>query len=153
MHPDQLPFLERVSRLLMDEGIPRIGGRIYGRLLLTDEALSLDDLVAELGASKGSVSSNVRLLEDRGMLELVSRPGDRKDYYRLTSDGVTGPLALMLRRLGDFRRAFADCQNAPIESPVARNRLRLALSLYDHVLGIIDENVSEWRARTKAQAG
>jgi DNA-binding transcriptional regulator GbsR (MarR family) len=55
-------------------------------LLLSPEALSLDDLAEQLEISKGSVSMNMRSLERWGMAKEVWVRGERKKYYMAESD-------------------------------------------------------------------
>ena len=76
MDPQTVNFIERMGVALDSDGLPRIAGRIFGLLLVSEDPRSLDDLAAELRVSKGSVSTNARLLEQRGLLERVCR--DRK---------------------------------------------------------------------------
>jgi DNA-binding transcriptional regulator GbsR (MarR family) len=147
------PLIDRMGRLLEVEGIPRTGGRIFGLLLFSDGAMSLDDIASHLGISKGGASGNVRLLEDRGLVQLMPKPGDRKDYYRIAPDGAAGPIRLALRRLRRVQKVLETGQQAGIPSPNARNRVRLGLSLYEHVLGVIEETLEEWGQRTKAVGG
>ena len=78
-------FVERMGRVTANEGVPRIAGRIFALLLVSEHEVSLDEIAARLGASKGSVSPDARFLEQRGLLELVRRPGDRRDYYRVAA--------------------------------------------------------------------
>lgn len=64
-----------------------MAGRVLGALLVADPPeQSADDLVATLHASRSSVSTMTRLLEGAGLLERVSKPGDRKLYYRNRPD-------------------------------------------------------------------
>src|SRR5437867_3493939 len=91
-------FIERMGLTLESDGLPRIAGRIFGLLLVSDDARSLDDLAAELRVSKGSVSTNARLLEQRGLLERICRPADRRDYYRAPRDLFTHTMAQRLAR-------------------------------------------------------
>ena len=63
MDPQTVNFIERMGVALDSDGLPRIAGRIFGLLLVSEDARSLDDLAAELRVSKGSVSTNARLLE------------------------------------------------------------------------------------------
>ena len=56
-------FIERMGLAFESDGLPRIAGRIFGLLLLSEDCRSLDELAAELKVSKGSVSTNARLLE------------------------------------------------------------------------------------------
>ncbi len=68
-------------------GWPRMAGRVLGWLLLSEEdEVSLDELAAQLGVSKASVSNAARQLEQIGALERAPRCGTRKAYYRLAGD-------------------------------------------------------------------
>ena len=42
-------FIENMGLSLEADGLPRIAGRIFGLLLVSEGALSLDDLASELG--------------------------------------------------------------------------------------------------------
>ena len=79
-------FIEMMGRHFEEEGVPRIAGRLFGLLMLVERDSTLDELAETLKVSKGSVSSNARLLEDWGVAERVTRPGDRRDYYRIAPD-------------------------------------------------------------------
>lgn len=77
---------QSLGRLSDFWGFGKVIGMIYGWLYLSPEPLSLDDLVHELGVSKGSVSMNIRELERLGMVRPCMRPGERKDYYEAEID-------------------------------------------------------------------
>jgi len=68
-------------------GMPRMSGRIIGSLLISDPPhQSMDQLVGVLKASKGSISTMTRMLIQFGLIERVSLPGVRHDYFRLRPD-------------------------------------------------------------------
>src|SRR5512147_2434476 len=100
-------FLDRMACITAAEGFPPIGGRIFGLLLLSEEALSLDAIAARLSASKGSISSDARRLEQRGVLERVRRAGDRRDYYRVADDIFEATMRLRLSRWEAFHAAIS----------------------------------------------
>lgn len=75
-----------VGRLARFFGFSEVMGRLYGTLLLSPEAMSLDDLASGLKISKGSVSMNMRSLERWGMAKEVWMRGERKKYYAAESD-------------------------------------------------------------------
>ena len=79
-------FIEQLGVLLGAEGYPRVAGQLLGVLLLSPEPRSLDDLATRLHVSKASVSINIRMLQDKGVVERVAHPGDRRDYYAVTDD-------------------------------------------------------------------
>ncbi|MCW5716729.1 MAG: MarR family transcriptional regulator [Bauldia sp.] len=88
-------FVEQMGILGEDGRMPRIAGRLFGLFLVETRPLSLRDLADRLRVSKASVSTNTRLLAAAGMIERVSMPGDRQDYYRFASV----PLELMLQEM------------------------------------------------------
>ncbi|HEU4648052.1 MAG TPA: MarR family transcriptional regulator [Gemmatimonadales bacterium] len=149
MHAATADFVERVALFFEDEGFSRIAGRIFGRLLLSAEPLSLDALAEELAVSKASVSTETRTLEHRGLLERVGRPGDRKVYYQV---GADLPIRTMELRLDRIRRFQLLMHDAPAPSgPAARtvrSRLREIESAYEHVQHVVGGAVAEWRRRT-----
>ena len=57
-------------------------GEIYATIYLADKPLCIDDIVRELGISKGNVSMNLNKLEDMGFIKKVWIKGDRKNYYQ-----------------------------------------------------------------------
>ncbi len=92
---DQHWFVEQMGIVAETDGMPRIAGRVFGHLLLAERPCSLDELAAALGVSKASVSTDARLLSERRLIERVSQPGDRRDYYQLAPD--------FFRRLIEYR--------------------------------------------------
>ena len=60
-------------------GLPRSIGEIYGLLFISQEPLSLDDLVQKIGISKGSASQGLKFLRNLGALEKIEK--QRKTYY------------------------------------------------------------------------
>ena len=117
-------FVERLALALESDGFPRIAGRIFGLLILSDEEVSLDDLASILGASKGSASVNTRMLEQKGLIERVSRPGDRRDYYRIAADPFIHTMEQRIARWNRVRSVFGDAMNDSSIAPTARARLK-----------------------------
>src|ERR671924_1550649 len=117
-------FIERMGLVLESDGLPRIAGRMFGLLLISPDPHSLDDLAADLKVSKGSVSTNARLLEQRGLLERVCRPADRRDYYSVPSELFTRTMAQRLARWQRFHETIGSARSLlPILSPEGRQRL------------------------------
>jgi DNA-binding transcriptional regulator GbsR (MarR family) len=133
--PDE--FVERLAVAMEADGLPRIAGRIFGLLLLSEQALSLDTISESIGASKASASVNTRLLEQRGLIERVSHQGDRRDYYRSVSNLF---VRTMEQRLAKWQR-FHEIVNDGIEnldvSPVIRARMKSFESEYEGVREVL----------------
>jgi len=76
-------FIETLGLILQTEGFPRIAGRLLGIFVLRGGPLSFQELSDTLQVSRGSISTNTRLLESLGVVERVSVSGERQDYFRL----------------------------------------------------------------------
>lgn len=140
-------FIERMGLALESDGLPRIAGRIFGLLLVSEDCRSLDELAAELRVSKASVSTNARLLEQRGVLERNSRPSDRRDYYRVPPDVFSHTMAQRLERWQRFHEAVAEARaSLPIRSRKVLDRLDEYQEAYAFLSGAIRQALGRWRA-------
>ena len=147
MDPQTGNFIERMGVALESDGLPRIAGRIFGLLLVSKDARSLDDLAAELRVSKGSVSTNARLLEQRGLLERVCRPADRRDYYSVRPDLFIHTMAQRLTRWQRFHEAIGSARTSlPIRSQEVRDRLEEYEQAYAFMSQVIREALTCWQA-------
>jgi len=77
-------FVEEVGVFFKQNGLPRMAGRIFGWLLVSDMPhQSIDELAEALTVSKGSVSAMLRPLIQIGLIERLSRLGVRHDYFQI----------------------------------------------------------------------
>lgn len=81
-------MLDGLSQLADYFGFSKVMGQLYGTLLLSPGALSLDDMMERLSISKASVSMNMRTLEHMGMVRQVWVRGGsgRRKYYEAETD-------------------------------------------------------------------
>ena len=106
-------FIESLSRISEFWGYPRAMGALYGALYLSPTPLSLDDLIPIVGVTKGAISTNIRGLEQLGMVHKHVRSGDRKDYYLADTDfwKITKTI-LERRQKPEFDKALKDVSHA-----------------------------------------
>ncbi|HKI59256.1 MAG TPA: MarR family transcriptional regulator [Trueperaceae bacterium] len=123
---DVLELIEQFGLLFESQGVPRMAGRILGALLVADPPeQSADQLVRTLHASRSSVSTMTRLLEGAGYLERVSKPGDRRLYYRARPDVWHQRTLESMAPLRDMRRlAEKGLRLTAGAAPEARSGLR-----------------------------
>ncbi len=67
-------------------GMGRITGELYAVLYTAREPLTLADIAAALGVTKGNVSVAIRRLEELGMVGRQYQPGDRRVYFAPNAD-------------------------------------------------------------------
>ncbi len=78
--------IQGLSRISQFWGFPKAMGALFGALYLSSAPLSLDDLVEQVGVTKGAVSVNIRQLERLGLVHKHFELGSRKDYYTAEPD-------------------------------------------------------------------
>jgi len=139
-------FVERMGLLLEEEGLPRIAGRLIGFLLLHEGSFSLDELAERLQVSKASVSTNARLLEQAGVLERTSSPGDRRDYYRMGADAWERTLRAAQRRWRTLQQTFDEASaSLPPEMEAGKRRLAEATRFHDRMIAGVERLLEESR--------
>ena len=129
---EQQHFVEHIGRLCEDAGYPRMAGRVLGSLLICEYGRqSFSELVEELQASKGSISAMTRYLIQLGLVQRVTLPGDRRDYFQLCDDAWTQFLKQRVSSISRFRDAAE--RTLPLmrtETPERRARLEGMLEFY-----------------------
>lgn len=122
---EQKHFIEEVGLLFEMVGLPRMAGRVFGWLLISNPPYqSPGELAAVLQASKGSISTMTRLLVQIGLIERISLPGQRRDYFRIKLDAWSELTKQRMAQITAFRRlAERGLELLHDEEPNLRRRL------------------------------
>jgi len=67
-------------------GINRTMAQIHALLMISPDALSQDDIMAELNISRGNANMNIRELINWGLVERVIVAGERKEFFSAEKD-------------------------------------------------------------------
>ncbi len=140
-------FVEKVGIYFEQLTLPRMAGRIFGWLLISASPLvSMNELVDVLQASKSSISSMTRLLIQIELVELVSLPGERRDYYRISRSAWTNSLRDRLAQAHAFRQ-LAEEGLALLAGSDPERRLRLdeMHSLYAFLEAELPDLMQRWQ--------
>lgn len=79
-------FIQLWGALGSSWGINRTMAQIHAMLLISEDAQSMDDLMAGLEISRGNVNMNVRELMNWNLIYKELKPGDRREYFRAEKD-------------------------------------------------------------------
>jgi DNA-binding transcriptional regulator GbsR (MarR family) len=121
----ELHYVEEVALGFERQGLFRMAGRVLGWLLICDPPEQTFNQLAEvLQASKGSISTAMKFLVPAGLAERISRPGDRRNYYRCRP-GAWAELARDQSRLYDDFRKLAQRGLELLADAPAERRARL----------------------------
>ena len=105
-------FVERMGQIMQDTGMTRISGQILASIVIAEGPTSASELVDKLCISKGSLSTNVRLLEMLNIIERRSVPGERQDYFSLRKNPYMALIETQLKRIEQSAAAVAEAQTA-----------------------------------------
>jgi DNA-binding transcriptional regulator GbsR (MarR family) len=93
-------FIEGWGRLGPSWGINKMMAEIYALLYVSPSPLTLEEMSRQLETSRSNISTNVRALDDLGVVHKVIVRGERRDYYAAEDDitKVAKLLALAKKR-------------------------------------------------------
>jgi DNA-binding transcriptional regulator GbsR (MarR family) len=148
---EQLKYIEELALYYEQTGQTRAAGRVLGWLLLCDPPhQTMDDLVTALQISKSSVSTATRQLIQVGLIERVSLPGERRDFYRIGAGIWTRIMQASVGQMTDLRqlaqRGLALLSQA---SPERRQRLQEMHDLYTFFEREMPLLLARWQAERK----
>ncbi|MBF2002871.1 MAG: MarR family transcriptional regulator [Synechococcales cyanobacterium C42_A2020_086] len=151
---EQTHFVEEVGLMFELVGLPRMSGRIFGWLLLSNPPYQSHSELAEvLQASKGSISTMTRLLIQIGLIERVSLPGERRDYFQIKPNAWSQLTKQRMAQIATFRQlAERGLDLLKDASPRQRQRLqemRDIHAFWERELPLLDER---WEQEQKQSA-
>ncbi|WP_328492733.1 hypothetical protein OHS59_08300 [Streptomyces sp. NBC_00414] len=136
-------FGQRIGRAM---GWPPMAGRLAGVLMLSPAPMTLSELQAALGASKGSASEMTRLLITNGTVERVKVPGVRQAGYVWRDDAWSGCLQHQLHQTEELFELARNAQERGPHLPEAqRARLRDMHTYYDFMVRELRRLLDEYQ--------
>lgn len=152
--PGEREFVERIGMFFETLGASKTMGRIYGWLMIGPPQQSITELATALPASKASISTVIRQLEQAQMVERVPVPGSRQHHYRLKPGGWAQILRSRVARLQPgIEAAEFGLSIVGGDRPEQRERLHELRDFFDFVRAEYgEEHVRRWEDyRVKAR--
>ncbi len=118
-------FIEQMGLYAQGDGVARIAGRLFGYFIVHGGPVSFADLAEALQVSRASVSTNARTLVSIGMIERVTRPGDRQDYYQLAESPFSRMIETYIARMRAMQEILQQADRTIPQNMAATHR-RLA---------------------------
>ncbi|MFC4496769.1 GbsR/MarR family transcriptional regulator [Streptomyces ovatisporus] len=104
-----LDWVERVSMYLAQDGVPPIAGRVLGWLMICDPPEQSAGQIAEaIGASRASLTTNLRMLTTMGFVGRHTRPGERTVYHRIVEGASEKVIRRQIAGIASFCDITAD---------------------------------------------
>jgi len=122
-------FIERMGQIAQDSGITRIAGQIWAALVLADSPVGAGQLVERLKISKGSLSTNIRLLEMLDIVDRRSMPGERQDFFSIAENPYSTLIESQIKRFDQSASVVADARSH-VKGKAAQKNLKELETFY-----------------------
>lgn len=139
-----LEWVEKVTSFCNEQwGLPPITGRILGWLMICDPAEQSAGQIADaIGASRASLTANMRQLIAAGFVRRRSRPGERTAYFWIDDDAWARVLRNRFASMARFQEIARDGLTlAGPKSPQAA-RMQSAYDAFDWLARLADASVT-----------
>jgi len=150
--PELSQFIENMGLQYEAYNVPRIGGRILGLLMVNPNPMASEEMSEILQVSRSSISTNLRTLQMAGLVEQVSVPGDRRDYYIFSEDAWRRILEIRLEQVLSMKEAAEEGLRSLDEEHPARQKIEELLAWAELVQGAYERMISEWQSRKEVPA-
>lgn len=143
-------MVEEMGVFFEQSGLTPMHGRVFAYLLLSDPPYQDFYAIQEfLKASKSAISTTLKFLIDRKMIQYITFSGDRKRYFQVDTDGW---LLEMKKKLqyADAMRDFT--QNvlkyrSELDSPEFNEKLEEIIDFHREINLRLKDFVTEWEAK------
>jgi DNA-binding transcriptional regulator GbsR (MarR family) len=139
-HDRLLDWVERIAGYCAEQdGLPRIAGRVLGWLMICDPPeQSAGEIAEAIGASRASLTTNLRLLGSVGFVTQAHRPGGRTTYYRVDDDAWERVVRRQVASLTSLRDITRDGLDVLGEQPGRAARIQRAQDVFDWMAAAFD---------------
>lgn len=112
-------------------GVNRTVAQVHALLYLSPEPLTAEEIAEKLSVARSNVSTSLKELQNWSLVQVDSRIGDRRDYFRTSSDVWNLFLTVVEQRvereilptLNMLKRCVADARAARPAQPVVAARI------------------------------
>jgi DNA-binding transcriptional regulator GbsR (MarR family) len=125
---------------------------MLGALMIAHWPLSAEDLASILRVSRGSISTNLRMLLASGMVEKAPMPGSRLTHYAFSDEAMEQRIAAGIRSTEAFRRLVRQASAALPERDPARHHIVDSLEWSEVLLDSLNQAVERWKSRRPGHA-
>jgi DNA-binding transcriptional regulator GbsR (MarR family) len=140
-------FIEKSGLISQAEGLPRVAGRVFGMLIFDGETVSFSDLAKRLQVSRASISTSIRLLEERGLVKRITKAGQRGDFFQLAPNPYATLLEGVHKRTQSTRDEIMQTIGALPANAEANMRLTEYADFYASLESAVTVAIDELRSR------
>jgi DNA-binding transcriptional regulator GbsR (MarR family) len=109
--------------------------------------LSAEEIASLLKVSRGSISTNMRLLIGSGLVEKTSLSGERMTFFIFPETGLEQRFVVGIHSAKAFKKLSEQGLAALSSEDHARHNLQDAIELSDLMIEVFQDAIVEWQTR------
>ncbi|MFN8393980.1 MAG: MarR family transcriptional regulator [Bacteroidia bacterium] len=143
----QKQLVERIGVAHEKDGMPPAVARILGMMLVADETEhTFEEIQAELGLSKSAVSNALNFLLMDKSIQYITRPGDRRRYFRSSIEHWPDHLGVKLKAMLEIKAVLSDVvQQRNPETKEFNHHLNELVSFMDFMYSQFPVLIEQWK--------
>ncbi len=138
-------FITNLGLYFEEFGIPRIGGRMLGLLLVSPQPLAAEEMANKLKVSRASISTNINVLLVSGLAERVGIAGDRRDFYQFPHGGLELIFTTRMKAVTTLANLAEQCLTALGPAHPARGSMEELANLANFTASYLQDMLVAWR--------
>ena len=146
LSPSERQFILHWGEMSSRWGINRSVAQIHALLYLSEEPLNAEQIAERIALARSNVSTSLRELQAWGVVRVVHRMGDRRDYFESVADAWEMFLTILEQRkrreidptLEMLRRCLDDHGASHRGGDFALGRMRQLLEVLDSLISGYD---------------
>lgn len=143
---DKRQLIEEVGVFMEKQGMQPAAARILGLLLVSEEPeLSFDQIRNALQLSKSAVSNALNTLLTKKSIEYITKPGDRKRYFRDRvinwKEGMKENMEVVQQHSDLFKRVL---KQRPGDTVEFNQKLKEVIDFMDFLAKRLPDLFEEW---------
>jgi DNA-binding transcriptional regulator GbsR (MarR family) len=143
---NQLELVERFGLTIQRSGLQPAVARVYALLMVSDVIeLTFEQIGETLQLSKSATSNAINLLLQLKRIDFITKPGDRKRYFKIKSAGWRAECEEEFKNLADMRLIMQEILNQrPKTTPKFNEKLAEVIDMFEFINNRIPPLFEEW---------
>lgn len=135
---EKLALIEKLG-LIFEQGLQPAAARIAALLLVSDKLeLTFDEICEMLNLSKSATSNSLNLLLTMNRIEYITKPGDRKRYFR---SNLSDWKETMKNKFLEFDKVHKIMNEVLAQRPHSTNDFNLKLEEFIHFMEFMKREI------------
>ena len=148
---EQKQLIEKLGVLHEKRGYPPAASRILALLLVSNETeLSFEEIQKVLNLSKSATSNALNMLLNTEEVEYITKPGDRKRYFRNNLIKWESKMKQVMEGMSHFAQILQDVlKQRPGDTVEFNAKLKKVINFIEFLGEEMKETYSKWEAKNR----